>query len=300
MLKPKRLLKGDTVAVISPCFATPAERLPDILKAIENLGLKARLGKYVTSVTEGYCASPYERAEDFNYAVRDKNVKMILFDGGEVCNEILPLIDYAAIAENPKIICSYSDGTSLLDPITTKTGLVTYYGQGTLSTLYSQYNRECFKSAFFDGGVPAYKTAKGFKKIYGGKASGRLIGGYLLNFSLLCGNPYFTFDGNIDHILFFEDNIAFNGAPAVSRYISNIEQSGLWKSVKGIIVGNYSNTENKEFDSLLNRFANKWRLPFIKCDDFGHGEFQAILPIGIECEINADRGTVEFKESFTK
>ena len=73
-----------------------------------------------------------------------------------------------------------------------------------------------------------------------------------------------------------------------------------WKSVKGIIVGNYSNTENKEFDSLLNRFANKWRLPFIKCDDFGHGEFQAILPIGIECEINADRGTVEFKESFTK
>lgn len=299
MLKPKRLCAGDTVAVISPCFATPAERLPDISKTIENLGLKARFGKYVTAVTDGYCASAHERAEDFNSAVKDKNIKMILFDGGEVCNELLPLIDYAAIEKNPKIICSYSDGTSLLDPITAKTGLVTYYGQGTLSTLYSQYNRDCFKSAFFENAVLSYKTARGLKKIYGGTASGRLIGGYLLNFSLLCGNPYFTFDGNTDYILFFEDNIAFNGAPAVSRYISNIEQSGLWKSIKGILAGNYSSTENEEFDRLLKRFADKWRLPFIKCDDFGHGEFQAILPIGLDCEINADRGTIEFKESFT-
>ncbi len=46
---------------------------------------------------------------------------MVLFGGGEGGNELLPYIDFENIATHPKIVCSYSDGTTILNAIYTKT-----------------------------------------------------------------------------------------------------------------------------------------------------------------------------------
>ena len=108
-------------------FDTPAAA------AIEAQGFRVKFGANTFSLTDGYAASAAERAEDFDAMIADPEVRMILFPGGEISNELLPLINYDAIAEHPKIICSYSDGTTLLEAIHSRTGLVTFYGGSTRS-----------------------------------------------------------------------------------------------------------------------------------------------------------------------
>ena len=45
---------------------------------------------------------------------------------------------------------------------------------------------------------------------------------------------------------------------------------------------------------VLTRFADAHRVPLLKNDDFGHGERNAILPIGRRARMDADAGTLAF------
>lgn len=299
MLKPKKIFPGDNAAVISPCYGIHVSEKDSISAAMNFCGLNAVFEEHTFDMSCGYCAKATDRAADFNKAIYDNSIKLIIFDGGEVGNEILPYLDYEAIKRTPKIICSYSDATGILNVISSKTGVVTYYGQSWRSPVSSEYNRQCFIDAFFSSEIPKYRTNGNIETITPGKASGKLIGGYLLNFSLLMGNPYFTYDKSEKHILFLEENIAFNSPPAVSRYLSNIEQNDFFKTVCGIIIGNYSEKYSPDFMRVIKRFADKRCIPFIKCDDFGHGKNQAILPIGIKASIDAGNKKIQFRESFT-
>lgn len=93
-------------------------------------GFAVKFGKNVCLDSYGYAASAEERAQDLNELVADEEVQMVLFNGGESAVEILPHIDYEAIRRHPKLFCSYSDATSILNTIHARTGLVTYYGPG--------------------------------------------------------------------------------------------------------------------------------------------------------------------------
>ena len=298
-LKPEKLNSHDNVAIIAPCFAMEQSEQIVVRNSLEKLGLNPVFGNNVLKKTIGFAATAEERADDFNQAIKDDRIKMILFEGGEVSNEILPLIDYQEVINHPKIICSYSDSTSILNAVTANTGLVTYYGQSWRSTIYSGYNTRWFTSAFFQTDIPNYIPAEEFKTIYPGKTSGELIGGYLLNFALLTGSVYFRFDKNKRYILFLEDNLCFNSPPAVSRYFNHIAQSEFFNNVSGLLIGYYSADKVEDFDNLISGFAAAHKLPCLKCDDFGHCDNQAILPLGIEASLDADSRKILFKEAFT-
>lgn len=125
----ERLQKGDVIGIICPSHIA-GEDYKQIVKGIEHLGYRVKLGANIFKNTNGYLASEQERADDLNDMVNDNEVKMVLFGGGWGANEILPLIDYDSIARHPKLFSSYSDGTSILNAIYAKTGLITYYGLG--------------------------------------------------------------------------------------------------------------------------------------------------------------------------
>lgn len=70
-----------------------------------------------------------EREEELNELIRNPEVKCIMFViGGSNSNSILPYIDYKTFKENPKIMIGYSDITTILLAIYTKTGIKTFYG----------------------------------------------------------------------------------------------------------------------------------------------------------------------------
>ena len=114
----------------------------------------------------------------------------------------------------------YSDGTSVLNAISARSGLETFYGQspGTISR-GNPYNLGRFTEMLMEGRA-VYRKNSGWKAIRGGKASGELVGGYLLNFALLMEGEFFKVNSKKRYLLFLEDHICFNQPPAVSRYLS--------------------------------------------------------------------------------
>ena len=296
-IKPSRLYRGDTIGILSPSYTLEQDKIQHALDKLKEIGFKIKIAKYTFKNTYGYAATPEERAEDFNSMISDSDVKMLLFGGGEVCNEILPLVDFQSIQKNPKIICSYSDSTTILNAVTSLTGLVTYYGQ-SLRTFYdlNDYNFKCFHSAFCSDGIADFYSNSKWGIIRNGKCEGELIGGYLVNFSVMLNGNYFKYDSSKKYILFIEDHIKFSSPAVVSKYFSHIEQSGFMKSVTGLIFGHYSEEESPILKDILLRVSNKYNIPTIKCDDFGHGVNNSIIPIGINAEMDTEKHLLSFKE----
>ena len=143
---PNKLKKGNTIGVIAPSnpiIGDNVEELEQARKIVEKDGFKIKYSKNLFSNTNGYSATAIEKAEDINEMFADKEVKMIwCAKGGENSNSTFEYIDYEIIKQNPKIICGYSDITSLTNMITEKTGLVTFSGTNfkTIATDETDYS----------------------------------------------------------------------------------------------------------------------------------------------------------------
>ena len=281
MMIADRLNYGDTIGIISPSHIAGPEKYKHVISVLNSLGFKVKTGKNLYKSTYGYSATEMERAEDLNNMFSDADVKMVFFGGGEGGNELLPYIDFENIAKNPKIVCSYSDGTTILNAIYTKTGLITYYGQtpGIFKDL-RYYDYMQFTSHFIDGYEGKFVSNSEWQCICKGVCEGILIGGYSRNFALLTGSDYFPYDKKERYILFLEDHEKFSELDELSSYISHIEQSGFMRNVTGLIFGHYSEMPYPELFRRLERAGEKHNIPVAYCDDFGHGINHAILPIG--------------------
>lgn len=96
----------------------------------------------------GYLAgTAQERVDDLHRMFLDNEVKAIMaIHGGSGSAQMLPLLDYKLIANNPKILVGYSDITSLLIGIYEKTGLVTFHGPVAIST-FTDFTKKYFLKA---------------------------------------------------------------------------------------------------------------------------------------------------------
>lgn len=321
---PKKLKAGDEVRVIAPsrsmtilgddCKKIATERL-------EALGLKVTFGKYVMEADEDYLiASAQHRAEDLNEAFKDKNVKAILtVIGGFNSNQILDLIDYEAIKENPKIFCGFSDITALSNSIYAKTGLVTYSGPhyssfGMLKGF--EYELEYFKKMFFSDEEFEVVSSKewsddlwfidqenrefipndGMFVINEGTAEGEIVGGNLCTLNLLQGTKYMP---NIENkILFLEDD---NMAGKIflmefDRNLQSLIHTPEFKTVKALVLGRAEKdcimTKEKWIKMIKNKPELK-NIPVIAGVDFGHTTPIIAFPIGGKARLEAKDNNIK-------
>ena len=295
-MQAKRLPQGGTIGIFCPSHVADMERYDSIVGAMERLGYRAKLGDNFTKNTYGYAASAKERAADLNDLVADDSVQMILFSGGDSAAEILPHIDYENIRRNPKFFSSYSDGTSILNAIHSRTGLITYYGfgAGQFSDLrYYDYMQFC--SHFVEGNsAEKFVCDSKWKTLRGGNCEGTLIGGYSSLFGLMLANKYFGYDSAKKYLLFLEDHEKFSDVGAVGTYLAFIGQSEFMQSVTGLIFGHYSVNVPDDLLGCLERFGAGHNIPVIYTDDFGHGTRHAILPIGAGAKLDADNQSMFF------
>lgn len=280
-MKINKLRKGDIIGIVSPSHIANENRYKPFIYTLESLGFRVKLGENIYKETYGYLATAQERADDFNNMVSDVNVKMILFGGGEGGNELLPYINYENIKNNPKYICSYSDGTTILNAIYAMTGVTTYYGQGpNIFADLRYYDYMQFSSHFIEDNCVEFISNSEWKILNEGICEGKLIGGYPSNFALLLGNKFFKYDKQQKYILFLEDLEEYSELSKLSSLISHMEQSDFIFNVAGLIFGHYSDNVNIDLLNRLKRFGLKYKVPVIYNDDFGHGVNHAILPIG--------------------
>ncbi len=158
MLKPQKLHKGDTVAIMSPSWGGPSV-FPHVyeagLKTLEKLGLKIKEYPSARKDATFLAQNPEFRAQDINDAFADDAVKAIFVSiGGNDSVRILPFLNRDSIQKNPKIIMGYSDATTFLTYLN-QWGLVTLYGPTVMAGLAQWENlsaafREHITTLLFD------------------------------------------------------------------------------------------------------------------------------------------------------
>ena len=292
---PTKLKKGDTIGVIAPSNYIEKDDLEYINASIalmEASGFNVKFGKYVFEDTLGYGTSPEKRAADINWAFKDDEVKAIMcVKGGEDSNTILDYIDYEMIKKHPKIICGFSDNTSILNAIHEKTGLVTYHGPTfkSLTSWETGYAYKQFIKTFAENteSLIMGEPEDEYTTIQAGKATGELVGGNLSLFTkLVCGKYAVNLQ---DKILFLEE-LGFEAAPEmVNSNIYYLKQNGVFDRIAGLWIGNYEHPSKVSIEKIIkNAIGDEYKFPIIKSDNFGHIDKKIIIPIGTKAEINTN------------
>ena len=297
MIKPNKLNIGDTIGVCAPSNPIVGENIEEInlaKKIIEDNGFKVKFSKNLFSDTNGYSATAMERANDLNDLFRDKEVKMIwCAKGGENSNSLFEYIDYDMIKENPKIICGFSDITSITNIITQKTGLVTFSGTNfkTIATDETDYSLKEILKRFVDAILELGIKDDKYFSLKQGKAEGVLIGGNLsLTKNLTCGKYSIDFT---DKLLFIEE-LGFESSPAsVSRDLYFMKQNGVFDKIKGLWIGNYEHESGISLEKIVfDTIGDEYKFPIIKSNNFGHIDTKTVIPIGTKAIIDTDKSKI--------
>ncbi len=286
---PQKLKKGDTIGLISPSDAITKDDLDIINKSIylmESSGFKVKFAEHALENTLGYGATAKQKAEDINSMFQDNTVNAIFcICGGFNSNSTFDYLDYDKIKYNPKIICGFSDSTSLLNTIYSKTGLVTFHGPTfkALTSWQTEYGYKEVIKRLAEGGLSLGTADDEYITIKEGTAKGILVGGNLSLVNEMSSGKYqidFT-----DKILFIEELFLETPPALASNYLYNMKQNGVLDKIKGIWVGNYDGSVTLE-KILLDTLDGEYKFPIIKSNNFGHTDRKTVIPIGTMAKIN--------------
>lgn len=303
MIKPKILKRGDMIGVIAPSGPIVDKKIEELERAreiVEKDGFKVKYSKNLFSNTNGYSASAKEKAEDINEMFKDKEVKMIwCAKGGASSNTTFEYLDFELIKNNPKIICGYSDITSLTNMITEKTGLVTFSGINfkTIATDETDYSYKEAINRFVDRSLELGKQGEEYKTIQEGIAEGKLIGGNLNLISELVSGKY-SVDFE-DKVLFLEELGLETDPEMASNFLYFMKQNGVFDKIKGLWIGNYEHVSGFALEKIvMDVLGDEYKFPIIKSNNFGHIETKTVIPIGVKARIDTNKDVkIELLES---
>ncbi|MGI8417665.1 MAG: S66 family peptidase [Nakamurella sp.] len=137
---PVPLRAGDTIGVTAPSAGVPADlrgRLEFAVNFLRDKGFVVVIGDCLDGA--GAVSAPkQQRAAELNRMLTDPQIRAIVPPwGGELAIDLLDLLDYRAIAlAEPTWLIGYSDCTTLMVPLTLRTGLATLHGSNLMDTPY--------------------------------------------------------------------------------------------------------------------------------------------------------------------
>jgi len=311
---PERLRKGDTVGIVSPSgnvakgkHKERTKQFMDGVKRLESWGLKVKYNKAVFAEHWYSGGTREQRIRDFNSIWKDPKVKMVIMSqGGYTANQTLDGIDYGMIRKNPKMFVGFSDGTTLVNAIYAKTGLMTYMGPDLMWTFGKPMDKaveDNLRRTFFEGKVgeikpnPDWKHRKdkkmkkpGWKCLRPGKASGTLVGGHV---GVVCGNMlagYFPDTKN--KIMILEGT---EGVDQTDWYLHAMRLNGSFNGLKGMILGFF---DGSKLDGMKNQpsvpdvvleATKDYKFPILQIAELGHNLPNFAFPIGGRVTIDAKK-----------
>ncbi len=337
MIKPKKLEKGDTIAFIAPSGGLGGlvpHRVENARKFLESKGFKVKEFPTSRSIKGNSSATPQERVEDIHNAFKDPEVKAIICTtGGLSSNELLDLINYKLIKENPKIFCGYSDISVLHYAFLKKANLTTFYGPAAMTQFgefpqpleytYNYFIKAVSETKPIGRIIPSEKWTdelldwrykedlkrprklypnKGFLWIKKGKVSGRIVGGCLSSILKLKGTKFNT--DYADKILFIEtpEGQDFTkGEPLnyVDSQVMDLRNTGVFSKIKGLIVGRgygYTKEERKDFEKIIKKHTESYNFPVLFNVDIGHSDPMITIPLGVKVTLDSSKNLFSIDE----
>jgi muramoyltetrapeptide carboxypeptidase LdcA involved in peptidoglycan recycling len=260
---------------------TYGEKLKYLENTLQSLGLEPIFSDCIYEKDSVFSGTAKERAKALmNFYMDDEIEGIFDISGGDIANGILPYLDYEIIAKSSKMFWGYSDLTTVLNAIYTKTGNPSVLYQ-IRNLIYADRERQManFKNTVIDRGSDLFQLNYHF--IQQKEMHGVVVGGNIRCFLKLAGTEYMP-DLN-DKILLLE---ACGGTvPQMETYLRQLQQLGAFKKVAGILLGTFTEMEAEKcipsIETLVLEIAGK-NLPLAVTKEIGHGTNVKGIVIGRE------------------
>lgn len=276
MIKPKRLKKGDKVAIVSlswgglgdDCFIHKFYIAKERLE--KDFGLEVICMPNALKGSEFVANHPELRAKDLMDAFSDYSISAIFCAiGGDDTIRILPYINFDIIKNNPKIFMGYSD-TTINHFMMYKAGIVSFYGPSIMCEFGEyvkmfDYTQKAVKDILF-GEWEQYpilssaewtddyilwqesnintphnmkKDTHGYEVINGnGIVQGHLLGGCIDVFMMAVGTEIWPDLKKWDNAILFIETSEDKPSPTFVKWtLRNLAAQRILNTINGIIVG---------------------------------------------------------------
>ena len=276
MKKPKRLKKGDKVAIVSLSSGIAGDKVFAHRYELGKKRLEEDFGLKVVTMPNALLGSdkvylnPELRAKDLMDAFKDKDIKAVFCNlGGDDTIRLLPYIDFEVLKNNPKIFMGYSD-TTINHFMLYKAGVVSYHGPCVMAEFAENvsmhdYTKNSVLNVLFNDSK-GYKIISSDKwtsesltwmdskndnikrkmiednkkiEVLQGKKNieGVLIGGCIDTFHMFIGSEIWPKGNWKNKILFLETSEDKPDPSFISQMLRNPLIVDVLKQIKGIIIG---------------------------------------------------------------
>lgn len=299
LLRPRRLRRGDTVAVPAPAGVVPAERLAAGVRRLESWGLRVRLGEHVHGRHPHlpYLAAPDEqRAADFSSAWLDPDVAAVwVARGGYGSQRVVDLVDWGSLARaEPKILVGFSDVTALHAAVAARLGLVSLHGHVVTSLgNAAEASAERIRRMLFEpDSVDDLLDGHDAEPVQGGVAEGPLTGGNLALLTADLATPYARPAAGAIAVLEDIEEPPYR----LDRLLTQLVRAGWFDEVAGVVLGAFTDCGDPSVvDAVFAARLAPLGAPVVKGFDVGHSSTSACVPLGVHAVLDAEAGTLRLR-----
>jgi muramoyltetrapeptide carboxypeptidase len=288
---PPSLQKGDTIAIVSTARKISAEEVEPAKRYLEKNGFNVVYGQHLFEEYHQFAGTDKQRANDFQEAINNKNIKAIwCARGGYGTVRLLPLLDFTPLKNNPKWIVGYSDVTVLHAYINQQLKMATIHA--TMPINFNTNTIESWQSAV-DAltGKPYAVPLTDEKLRLSNDIKGEIIGGNLsILYSLTGTDAQINTNGKI---LFIEDLDEY--LYHIDRMMMNLKLSGMLENLKALLVGGMTDMHDntipfgKNAKEIIIDATREYNYPVVFDVPSGHTNNNLALIFGKESILKNNR-----------
>jgi muramoyltetrapeptide carboxypeptidase len=295
--RPSFLKKGDKIVILSTAKRISTQEINFAVQWLTKIGLEPIIGQTIDTISNQFAGEDSFRAEDFQQALNNPDIKAILFArGGYGTNRVLDKIDWTRFIDNPKWLIGFSDLTLIHNRVNQFYGIETIHGPMPITfEKISEKTLHHIESYFFGNLLPIKFQKHPLNKE--GNIKGQIFGGNLsILYSLLGTNNGFNLN---DKILFFEDLDEY--MYHFDRMIIAMKNAGKFEGLKAILVGGITNMKDNEIpfgksiEEIILEHTAQYDFPIYFGAPFGHFDDNYPLILGANIAIDCHEQEIELR-----
>jgi muramoyltetrapeptide carboxypeptidase len=301
-LKPRRLSRGDRVALVAPASSFQRDEFEAGLKELVQLGFEPVYDDRVFAVGRFVAGDAALRASAIHDAWRDPTIAaLIAVRGGYGSAQLLPLLDPNLLRSAAKVFVGYSDITALLT-FHLRHGVVSFHGpmiERRFGAGAAGYHRESFWRAVTSVDPMGTLAPAGLEVLRPGEARGVLVGGTLTQLAASLGTPW-AFDPPDRCVLFIED---VGERPfRIHRLLTHLAQAGVLARASALVFGELPSCDEpggeQTIRDVLREFVQDFAGPVLFGFPSGHTTGPIwTLPLGVATRVVSTPPAVVIEEA---
>lgn len=296
--RPRRLGRGDRVAVVAPSGHVDLDRLARGVATLRRWGLDVLTGEHVLARSRHHAGDDAARAADLLGAWCDPSVAAVLCArGGSGAARLVDRLDWALMrAAGPKVLVGFSDVTVLHEAVAHHLGLVSLFGPMPAAASFGGTDPdpetvEHLRRSLFEPQSVRVLTGPHVACHVGGRATGVTVGGTV---ALLASTVGTAESRRAAGGLALLEDIA-EPAYRLDSMLTQLLRTGWFDGVAGIVLGTWVDCGDGALETVVERLA-PLGVPLVSGLPFGHGVPQLTVPLVVAAGLDTAAGTLTVRQ----